>query len=70
MWVSPHVLGRYKRGQIQSEDPEEEKKQKEFKSLLNKVTPEKYEVIHARINAVGIEKAITLQGLIDQVMFQ
>lgn len=60
------VLRRYERGQIQTDDPEEEKKQKEFKSLLNKLTPEKYETIRNKLLAVGIEQAITLQGLIDQ----
>ncbi len=49
-----------------SEDPEEEKKQKEIKGLLNKITPEKYETIREKLMASGIDNAKTLRGLIDQ----
>ena len=54
------------RGTTQSEDPEEEKKQKEIKGLLNKITPEKYETIRDKVVSTGIEYAKTLRGLIDQ----
>ncbi|CAL8464440.1 g3975 [Coccomyxa elongata] len=58
---------RYKLGLLVSEDPEEEKRQKEFKSFLNKITPDNYETILEKIIAVGIDSPGTLQGLIDQV---
>ncbi len=54
------------RGTTQSDDPEEEKKQKEIKGLLNKITPEKYETIRDKVISTGIENAKTLRGLIDQ----
>ncbi len=54
-------------GLLVSEDPEEEKRQKEFKSFLNKITPDNYETIREKIIAVGIDSPATLQGLIDQV---
>ena len=54
------------RGTTVSEDPEEEKKQKEIKGLLNKITPEKYETIREKLMASGIDNAKTLRGLIDQ----
>ncbi len=53
-------------GLLVSEDPEEEKRQKEFKSFLNKITPDNYETIREKIIAVGIDSPGTLQGLIDQ----
>ena len=55
------------RGKLISENPEEEKKQKELKSLLNKITPEKYAVIRDKILAVGVNTVLSLKGLIDQV---
>ena len=50
-----------------SENPEEEERQREFKSLLNKLTPEKYDVIYKKMLDVGIKAPLTLYGLIDQV---
>lgn len=55
------------RGRLLSENPEEEKKQKEIKSLLNKITPEKYTVIRDKIVACNIDTPMSLRGLIDQV---
>jgi translation initiation factor 4G len=55
-------------GLLVSEDPDEEKRQKEFKSFLNKITPDNYETIRDKIIAVGITSPGTLQGLIDQVL--
>ena len=54
------------RGTLQSDDPDEEKKQKDIKGLLNKITPEKYETIRDKVIATGIDNAKTLRGLIDQ----
>ena len=57
------------RGMIISENPEEEAKQKNIKSLLNKITPEKYTVIRDKLLASGIDSPLSLLGLIDQVIF-
>ena len=54
-------------GALVSEDPEEEKRQKDFKSLLNKLTLDNYATIKDKIVAVGIASETTLKGLIDQV---
>ena len=54
-------------GAISSDDPDEEKRQKEFKSLLNKLTLDNYETIKDKIVNVGIVSETTLKGLIDQV---
>ena len=56
-------------GKTQSDDPEEEKKQKEFKSLLNKITPDTFERILAKVKDVEISEHKTLEGLINQVCF-
>ena len=61
---------RYERNQYKTEDPEEEQRQRNFKSLLNKITPEKFDVIKGQIVAVGIAESRTLIGLIDQVRCQ
>lgn len=55
-------------GRLVSDDPDEEKRQKEFKSFLNKITPDNYETIRDKIIAVGMQSPATLQGLIDQVL--
>jgi len=55
------------RGKLVSEHPEEEAKQKNIKSLLNKVTPEKYMIIRDKLLAVNIDSPFSLSGLIDQV---
>lgn len=54
-------------GQLASGDEEEERKQRDFKSLLNKLTPEKYQVILQKMVDVGIDTLQTLYGFIDQV---
>ena len=53
-------------GQLGSDNPEEEKRQKDFKSLLNKITLDNYDTIRDKIVAVGIAGPVTLRGLIDQ----
>ncbi len=55
-------------GAIVSNDPEEERRQKDFKSLLNKLTLDNYGTIKDKIVAVGIASETTLKGLIDQVI--
>ena len=55
------------RGKLISENPEEEARQKAIKSLLNKVTPEKYAVILEKLMQVEIPSVLSLSGLIDQV---
>ena len=59
-------MHRYERGQYHTEDPAEEQRQRDFKSLLNKITPEKFDVIKLKLVEVGIEESRTLIGLIDQ----
>ena len=56
-------------GEIQGDNPEEIKKQKAIKGLLNKITPEKFDKILNDIIAVGYETEQTESGLIDQVRF-
>lgn len=51
-------------GKVQDE---EEKKQREFKSLLNKLTPENFGKLLEKIIAVGITEPKTLLGLISQM---
>lgn len=55
------------RGKLISENPEEERKQKNIKSLLNKITPEKYDIIRDKLLASNIDSPLSLYGLIDQV---
>ena len=57
-------------GQIQSDDPEEEKKQKAFTAQLNKLTPDNFDRILAKLLDVGVTSANTLKGLIDRVRFR
>lgn len=57
-------------GALVSEDPAEEKRQKDFKSLLNKLTLDNYDTIKDKLVAVGIASETTLKGLIDQVTQQ
>ena len=54
-------------GKTQSDDPEEERKQKEFKSFLNKITPDTFERILIKVKEVEILEHKTLEGLINQV---
>ena len=54
-------------GQLVSNDPEEEKKQRAVKGLLNKLTPEKFDKIIQDIVNVGYQDEKTESGLIDQV---
>ena len=54
-------------GKVRTDDPEEETKQKAFKSHLNKLTPDNFDRLSAKILEVGIEQAKTLRSLIDQV---
>ena len=53
-------------GKLRTDDPEEEKKQKDFKSMLNKLTPNNQEKLLQKFLAVGITQAKTLRNLIDQ----
>lgn len=50
-----------------TEDPEEEKKQKAFNAQLNKLTPDNFERILAKLFDVGVTAPKTLRGLIDRV---
>ncbi|KAL0043356.1 hypothetical protein WJX79_002542 [Trebouxia sp. C0005] len=58
---------KFKIGQVEGDNPEEIKKQKAIKGLLNKITPEKFEKILSDIIDVGYETEETESGLIDQV---
>ncbi|CAD7702866.1 unnamed protein product, partial [Ostreobium quekettii] len=58
---------RYVVGKSTSEDPEEEKRQKSFKSILNKLTPDNFQKMFNKMKDVEIGSAQTLTGLIDQI---
>ncbi|GAX79395.1 hypothetical protein CEUSTIGMA_g6836.t1 [Chlamydomonas eustigma] len=63
-----HKTGnRYTLGQTQSADPDEEKKQRSFKGILNKLTIDNFEKLSGQILEVGIVQQKTLEGLIDQI---
>jgi translation initiation factor 4G len=57
----------FKVGLVLSDDPEEEAKQKAFKGILNKITPDNFERLAQQLLDVGITQAKTLVGLIGQV---
>jgi len=57
----------FKVGLVLSDDPEEEAKQKAFKGILNKLTPDNFERLTQQLLDVGITEAKTLVGLIRQV---
>lgn len=65
-FVLHKTADRFVAGKVDAEDPEEAKKQKEIKGLLNKITPEKYETIKMQIVKVEFSER-TLRGFIDQV---
>lgn len=54
-------------GVTRTDDPEEESKQKAFKGILNKLTPDNFERLSQQLLDVGITEAKTLIGLIAQV---
>ena len=56
-------------GQLRTDNPEEEKKQKAIKGLLNKITPDKFEKILGDLVMVGYESEETESGLIAQASF-
>ncbi|CAG9459982.1 unnamed protein product [Pedinophyceae sp. YPF-701] len=63
-----HKTGnRYVIGQVSGDDPEEEKRQKTFKSLLNKLTPDNFEKLLDKILNVEMPQKVTLVGLVDQI---
>lgn len=55
---------RWQAGMSIAEDPEEEKKQKTFKGILNKLTPDNYEKLKLQILAVQIthQKVVDCRG--------
>ncbi|KAI8471249.1 MAG: MIF4G domain-containing protein [Monoraphidium minutum] len=57
----------FKVGLVLSDDPEEEGKQKAFKGVLNKLTPDNFERLTQQLLDVGITQAKTLVGLIGQI---
>ncbi|GIL90582.1 hypothetical protein Vretifemale_18213 [Volvox reticuliferus] len=58
---------RWQAGISTAEDPEEEKKQKTFKGILNKLTPDNYDKLKQQILAVPITHQKTLEGFINQI---
>ncbi|UPR04446.1 translation initiation factor 4G [Chloropicon primus] len=54
-------------GQLQSEDPEEEKKQKEIKSVLNKLTPQNFDKLVLKLIDMKFDQEKSLVGFIDQI---
>jgi len=62
-----HSDNKYVVGEMQTDDPDEEKRQKTFKGLLNKLTPSNFARMYEKIKEVEIANAKTLKGLIDQI---
>jgi len=62
-----HSENKYIVGEMQTDDPEEEKRQKTFKGLLNKLTPSNFVRMYEKFKEVEIADAKTLKGLIDQI---
>ncbi|GIL68831.1 hypothetical protein Vafri_22062 [Volvox africanus] len=58
---------RWQAGISTAEDPEEEKKQKTFKGILNKLTPDNYDKLKQQILSVPITHQKTLEGFINQI---
>ncbi|XP_012437563.1 eukaryotic translation initiation factor 4G isoform X1 [Gossypium raimondii] len=46
---------------------EEEAKQRQLKSILNKLTPQNFEKLFEQVKAVNIDNAVTLTGVISQI---
>ncbi|EFJ49949.1 hypothetical protein VOLCADRAFT_80411, partial [Volvox carteri f. nagariensis] len=66
--VNLHKTGnRWQAGISTAEDPEEEKKQKTFKGILNKLTPDNYDKLKQQILSVPITHQKTLEGFINQI---
>lgn len=57
----------YKPGETLSDDPEEEKRQKAYKSHLNKLTPDNFDRLCDKILQVPVEGQKTLVGFINQI---
>ena len=57
----------FKLGQVRTDDPEEENRQKAFKSILNKLTPENFDRLVPKLLGVEIPRRTTLEGLVDQI---
>jgi len=58
---------KYVVGQTQSSDPEEEKKQKEIISVLNKLTPQNFDKLILKLVEIKFDQEKSLVGLIDQI---
>ena len=58
---------KYVVGQTKSEDPEEEKKQKQIKSVLNKLTPQNFDKLVLLLVEIKFDQEKSLVGLIDQI---
>ncbi|PNH07086.1 Eukaryotic translation initiation factor 4G, partial [Tetrabaena socialis] len=58
---------RWQVGVSVAEDPEEDKKQKTFKGILNKLTPDSYDKLKQQILAVPITHQMTLEAFINQI---
>lgn len=51
----------------QSDDPEEESKQRSFTSLLNKLTVDNFERIISRMVELKVDEARTLKGFVQKI---
>jgi hypothetical protein len=58
---------RFTKGGLRTDNPEEERRQRAFKGVLNKLTPDNFDRLAGSIIDVGITSAATLTGLMDQV---
>ena len=50
-----------------TDDPEEEQKQRSFKSLINKLTLDNYDRIVPKMTGITVTTVKTLHGFVDQI---
>nr|QEX51116.1 eukaryotic translation initiation factor 4G-like isoform X1 [Cymbidium ensifolium] len=55
---------RYEIGKVSDE---EEQKQRQLKAILNKLTPQNFEKLFAKVKEVNIDNTVTLTGVISQI---
>ncbi|KAH0449066.1 hypothetical protein IEQ34_022866 [Dendrobium chrysotoxum] len=64
MQVMHKSANRYEVGKVSDE---EEQKQRQLKAVLNKLTPQNFEKLFAKVKEVNIDNTVTLTGVISQI---
>lgn len=54
-------------GELRSDDPEEEKKQRAFTACINKLTVDNYDRIFLQMRDIEVTSVKTLRGFVDQI---